>query len=79
MKSDNSERRDWRISVILIAIWAVGMTLLSAGRDDIPLSMLAIATVFFVFLVPAMNDLVRSIERWVMGDDANMRESKHRN
>ena len=79
MKSDNSEKRDWRISVILIAIWAVGMTLLSVGRDDIPLSMLAIATLFFVFLVPAMNDLVRSIERWVMGDDANMRESKHRN
>ena len=79
MKSDNSEKRDWRISVILIAIWAVGMTLLSVGRDDIPLSMLAIATLFFVFLVPAMNDLVRSIERWVMGDDANMRESKQRN
>jgi hypothetical protein len=33
----------------------------------IPLPMLFMATVFFVLLIPAMNDLVRGIERYSTG------------
>lgn len=39
-----------------------------AGRNDqIPLSMYGIATVFFVILIPAMNELVRTMERYAYG------------
>lgn len=48
----------------MLAVWIIALVLLS-GRDiDIPRSMLVIATIFFVLLIPAMNDLVRSIERY---------------
>ena len=67
--SENS--RDWRISVILLVIWFVAVYLLWQGRGDIPFSMLALATIFFVLLVPTMNDLVRSIERYALGRHAD--------
>lgn len=78
MKSDANEKRDWRVSVILLAIWAIAMSFLWSRGNDIPLSMIGIATVFFVFLIPAMNDLVRSIEKWAFGrpDDFGGRKGK---
>jgi hypothetical protein len=79
MTSGPNEKRDWRISVILLAIWAVAMYLVWKQQSGIPLSMIATATVFFVFLVPAMNDLVRSIERRVFGDDADLQEDNKQN
>ena len=62
---DKGSRRDWRISATLLGVWIVALAMISAGNNDIPLSMLAMATVFFVLLIPAMNDLVRNIEQYV--------------
>lgn len=68
-KTDNSsERRDWRISAILLAIWIIALVLVGGRENGIPFSMLALATVFFVLLIPAMNDLVRSLDRYAGGD-----------
>jgi len=57
-------KRDWRISITLLAVWIVALVVISKSGSTIPVSMLAIASVFFVVLIPAMNDLVRSIERY---------------
>ena len=57
------QKRDWRISATLGAVWIVALVVINRSGIDIPASMLAIATVFFALLIPAMNDLVRSIER----------------
>ena len=68
MQESRPEKRDWKISAILLAVWIVALIFIAGKRDDIPLSMIAMATVFFVILIPAMNDLVRSIERRVSGE-----------
>jgi hypothetical protein len=57
------EKRDWRVSAILAAIWFIALAIVSRSGVDIPASMLLVATIFFVLLIPAMNDLVRSMER----------------
>ena len=79
MAPDTNEKRDWRISLVLLTVWAVAMFLVWRERSGIPLSMMAIATVFFVFLIPAMNDLVRSIERRVLGQGAGSRNNNRQN
>lgn len=56
---------DWISSVILVAVWLAGLFFVTAARPGIPKSMLAIGTVFFVLLIPAMKELVRTIERLV--------------
>ena len=76
MAEDRKDKRDWRISLILLVIWAVAMFLVWRQKSDIPLSMMALASVFFVFLIPAMNDLVRSIEKWAFGGPEDYRDSK---
>ena len=66
MTQDNprtSKKRDWRISATLLAVWLVALLAISGGESDIPRSMLVIATIFFVMLIPAMNDLVSSMDR----------------
>jgi len=60
---ESNDKRDWRISATLGAVWVVALVIISKSSIDIPVSMLVIATVFFVLLIPAMNDLVGSIER----------------
>jgi len=62
--ADGADKRDWRVSATLLAVWLVALFLVAGRHNGIPPSMLVIATVFFVFLIPAMNDLVRSIERY---------------
>lgn len=57
------EKRDWRISATLGAVWVVALAVVHNTGINIPTSMLLVATVFFILLIPAMNDLVRSIER----------------
>lgn len=61
---ETPRKRDWRISAVLMAIWLAAIVVLTRGDTEIPLSMLAIGTVFFVMLIPAMNDLVSSIDRF---------------
>lgn len=65
--ANGRDRRDWRISATLLGVWVLALAFVSARHERIPLSMLVIATVFFVFLIPAMNDLVRSIEQYCAG------------
>jgi hypothetical membrane protein len=71
MSQSEENRRDWRISAVLLSTWIVALVLVGVRRDDIPWSMLGLATVFFVLLIPAMNDLVRSIERYAFGRNAD--------
>jgi hypothetical protein len=71
MAETGEKRRDWRISAILLSTWVAALILFGVRRTDIPWSMLALATVFFVLLIPAMNDLVRSIERYAFGRNSN--------
>jgi hypothetical protein len=71
MKAQQPEKRDWRISATLLAVWVIALFFVARERDDIPLSMIAMATIFFVILIPAMNDMVRSIERYVIGKSTN--------
>lgn len=71
MTEPRPEKRDWRISATLLAVWIIALFFITGARDDIPLSMIGMATVFFVILIPAMNDLVRSIERRVSGEPAS--------
>lgn len=68
MDESGHEKRDWRISATLLAVWLLALVYIAGERDDIPFSMIAMATVFFVILIPAMNDLVRSIEKQIFGD-----------
>jgi len=64
----NSEnKRDWRVSATLGAVWFIALAIVWNSDIEIPGSMLLLATVFFVLLIPAMNDLVRSIERYSTG------------
>jgi hypothetical protein len=67
MAGDSTEKRDWRVSAVLLAVWVVAVIFVAGRRDDIPLSMIAIASVFFVMLIPSMNDLVRSLEKRIGG------------
>ena len=67
---DPPRKRDWRVSATLLGIWLVALFVIRNRELDIPLSMLAIATAFFVILIPAMNDLVSSLDRYFSGPDA---------
>ncbi len=74
MKEQQTEKRDWKISATLLAVWLVALYFVAGERDDIPLSMIGMATIFFIILIPAMNDLVRSIETRVNGESDNVAE-----
>ena len=63
LHENQTGKRDWKISATLLGVWGLALFVISGRSDEIPLSMLAIATVFFVLLIPAMNDIVRSIEK----------------
>ena len=66
-------KRDWRVSATLLAVWIVALVFIADRRQGIPLSMIAMATLFFILLIPSMNDLVRSIERHISGDGESER------
>lgn len=65
----SESKRDWRVSATLGAVWFSALAIMWTSGIEIPGSMLLLATVFFVLLIPAMNDLVRSIERYSAGSD----------
>jgi hypothetical protein len=73
---ESEQKRDWRISATLAAVWIVALIIINGSSIDIPASMLVIATVFFVLLIPAMNDLVQSIER-LSARTTGVSETKH--
>lgn len=74
MKEQQTEKRDWKISATLLAVWLVALYFIAGKRDDTPLSMIGMATIFFIILIPAMNDLVHSIEKRVTGESDNVAE-----
>jgi hypothetical protein len=74
MREQQTEKRDWKISATLLSVWLVALYFIAGERDDIPLSMIGMATIFFIILIPAMNDLVRSIEKRVTGKSDNVVE-----
>jgi len=78
MAEPQNDKRDWRISATLLAVWIVALVFITDNRGDIPLPMIAMATAFFVILIPAMNDLVRTIERSVRGDPGNGQDQPER-
>lgn len=57
------QKPDWAVGVVLIAIWCCGIYLVTRFSPEIPVSMLIVGTVFFIVLIPAMKELVRTIER----------------
>ncbi len=63
MTDRESGRRDWRISFVLITVWSINIAIVLSKGTEIPTSMIFLATVFFVFLLPSMHDLVISIEK----------------
>jgi len=67
MSDSESNKRDWRVSVVLIAVWSVTITVILTRGTDIPISMILLASAFFVFLLPAMQDLVIIIEKKIGG------------
>jgi hypothetical protein len=65
-KPDSRERlHDRLISLLLAAIWIVAALAVHRSDAGIPTSMLLVATVFFIMLVPAMTELVKIIDRRV--------------
>ena len=62
MREQQTEKRDWKISATLLSVWLVALYFIAGERDDIPLSMIGMATIFFIILIPSMYDLARSIE-----------------
>jgi hypothetical protein len=71
-------RKDFAITIILACIWFGAVGLVLKTRDDISFYVLAVATLFFIMLVPAMKELIRSADRYsgkhrdtdqVAGDD----------
>jgi len=63
MTDEQNEKRDWRVSAVLITIWSIAITVILVRGVEIPTSMLVLASAFFVFLLPAMHDLVIGIEK----------------
>jgi len=58
-----ARHRNWITSTILVVIWLLGLVFVLKIRPGIPPSMLVIGTVFFIVLIPAMNELVNTIVR----------------
>ena len=60
---DEKPHKDIAVTAILAFIWFAALAVVVTTRDDIPVYVLGIATVFFLMLVPSMKELVRSIDR----------------
>ncbi len=61
---DDTRSNDRAISWLLASIWLGGLILIRNIREDIPLTMLVIGTVFFLVLIPAMKEIARNLERF---------------
>ena len=60
---DDKPHKDIAITAILAIIWFAAVAVVLTTRDDIPVYLLGIATLFFLMLVPSMKELVRGFER----------------
>jgi len=64
---NDKSQKDRAVAWILASIWFGAVAIVIATRDDIPLYLLAIATLFFLMLVPSMKELVRNVEKHFSG------------
>lgn len=64
-KAARERFHDRMISIVLAAIWLLAAFLVYRSNTEIPVSMLIIATIFFIMLVPAMKELIKVIDRHV--------------
>ncbi len=60
---ETTQGNDGVVSWILVAIWLGGLIVVRNLREDIPLTMLVIGTVFFIVLIPAMKEITRTLDR----------------
>ena len=79
--SDDTTRQsnDFAITLILVVIWSAGLIGVAVLQPQIPKSMLAIGSVFFIVLIPAMKELVRSLERRSNGTTTDSAEGEQEN
>jgi hypothetical protein len=56
------------MSILLTAIWLTGAWFVRQSDTDIPLSMFAIATAFFITLLPAMKELIKTLDKWLRAE-----------
>jgi hypothetical protein len=57
-----NSQKDRAVSWILATIWFGAVLLVMVIRDDVPVYLLAIGTLFFLMLLPSMRELVRNVE-----------------
>ena len=62
--AEETRKSDGAIGWVLAAIWLGGVIFVRVTREDIPLTMLVIGTVFFVVLIPPMKEVARSLDRF---------------
>jgi hypothetical protein len=60
-------QKDRAISWILATIWFGAVLIVMILRDDVPVYLLAIGTLFFLMLLPSMKELVRNVENHFAG------------
>jgi hypothetical protein len=59
---DKESRKDVVVTAILAAIWFGAVAIIVSTRNDIPLYLLGIGTLFFLMLVPSMKEIVRNVD-----------------
>ena len=57
------KRQERTVTAILASIWFAAVVMVVRSREEVPLYLLGIATVFFLMLIPSMKELVKSVER----------------
>lgn len=72
---DEKPNKDIAITGILALIWFTAVAVVLTTREDIPVYLLGIATLFFLMLVPSMKELVRGFERRRRSIDDSKRPS----
>jgi hypothetical protein len=72
---DEKPHKDMAITGILAFIWFTAVAVVLTTREDIPVYLLGIATLFFLMLVPSMKELVRGFERRRRNSDDSRRPS----
>ncbi len=60
-------QKDRAVSWILATIWFGAVLIVMILRDDVPVYLLAIGTLFFLMLLPSMRELVRNVENHFAG------------
>ena len=60
---------DRMISLLLAGIWLIGVIFVVRSDSGVSNTMLAIGTLFFFLLLPAMKELVKTLDRLARGEE----------